>query len=84
MKRVTIALPDEQAAALDRAVAEGNFASPSELVQAAIEDFLTTPVSYDRDALARDIALHKAEKARGEAGYPPEAARAWLRGARPG
>jgi Arc/MetJ-type ribon-helix-helix transcriptional regulator len=82
MKAVTINLPDEQVAALERAVAEGDFASPSELVQAAIEDFLTAPIGYDRDALARDIAEHQAEKARGESGYSAEAARAWLRAAR--
>lgn len=78
MKTVTITLPDEQAAALDRAVADGDFDSPSELVLAAIEDFLTVPVAYDGDALARDIAEHRAEKARGEAGHSLEAARTWL------
>jgi Arc/MetJ-type ribon-helix-helix transcriptional regulator len=68
MKTVTIKLSDEHAAALDRAVAEGDFASPSELVRAAIEGYLTAPIDYDRDALARDIAEHQAEKARGEPG----------------
>lgn len=82
MKSVTIKLPDEQAAALEQAVVEGGFASPDELVRAALEDYLTVPIDYDPDALARDIAGHQAEKARGEAGYTPEAARAWLRDAR--
>jgi Arc/MetJ-type ribon-helix-helix transcriptional regulator len=82
MKTVTIRLPDEQAAALEQAVADGGFASPSELVRVAIEDFLTAPTDYDPDALARDIAEHRAEMARGEAGYSPEEARAWLRDAR--
>ena len=82
MKRVTITLPDEQAAALDRAVANGGFASPSEFVAAAIEDFLTAPVEYEQDALARDIAEHQAAKARGEVGYTADEAREWLLSAR--
>lgn len=82
MKAVTITLPDEQAAALERAVADGGYASPSELVVAAIEDFLTTPVGYDPEALARDVAGHAAEKALGDAGYSPDQARAWLGAAR--
>jgi Arc/MetJ-type ribon-helix-helix transcriptional regulator len=83
VKTIKITLPDEQAAALDRAVADGDFASRAELVLAAIEDFLTMPLAYDPDALARDIAEHRAEKARGEPGYPPEAARTWLGTRRP-
>lgn len=82
MKIVTIKLRDEQAAAIEQAVADGGFASPSELVRAAIEDFLTAPINYDPDALARDVADHQAEKARGDAGYTPETARRWLREAR--
>ena len=78
MKQFTILLPDEQAAALDRAVVEGDFATPSDLIVTAIEEFLGVPFAYDPDALARDIAEHKAEKARGEVGYSPAEARAWL------
>ena len=81
MKTVKIELPDEEAEALARAAAAGGFASPSELARAVIEDFLTTPVEYDREALARDIAQHQAEKQRGEVGLTPEEARAWLRNA---
>jgi Arc/MetJ-type ribon-helix-helix transcriptional regulator len=82
MKIVTISLPDDQAEALDRAVADGGFTSPTELVVAAIEDFRTAPIDYDPDALARDIAEHMAAKSRGDIGLSPEAARAWLRAAR--
>ena len=83
MKIVTISLPDEQAAELDRAVVDGGFTSPAEFVAAAIEDFRAVPIDYDPDALARDIAEHRAAKARGEPGLSPETARAWLRAARP-
>jgi Arc/MetJ-type ribon-helix-helix transcriptional regulator len=83
MKTVRITLPDEQAAALDRAVADGGFESPAEFVVAAVEDFRSAPIEYDADALARDIAEHQAAKARGETGLTPDAARAWLRAARP-
>lgn len=81
MKTVKIELPDEEAEALARAAAAGGFASPSELAKAVIEDFLTAPVEYDREALARDIAQHQAEKQRGEIGLTAEEARAWLRNA---
>jgi Arc/MetJ-type ribon-helix-helix transcriptional regulator len=82
MKIVTIELPDEAAAALERAVADGGFVSPSELVRVAIEDFLTAPVDYNREALARDVAQHRAEKAGGETGCTADEARAWLRATR--
>jgi Arc/MetJ-type ribon-helix-helix transcriptional regulator len=82
MKAVIITLPDDQAAALERAVAEGAFASPSEFVVAAIEDYLAAPVDYDRETLTRDVAQHEAEKARGDAGYSADQARAWLGAAR--
>jgi Arc/MetJ-type ribon-helix-helix transcriptional regulator len=81
MKTVKIELPDEAADALARAAAAGGFASPSELARVVIEDFLIAPVGYDRDALARDIAQHQAEKQRGEVGFTPEEARARLRNA---
>jgi hypothetical protein len=79
MKTVRIELPDEEADALARAAAAGGFASPSELARVVIEDFLISPVDYDPEALARDIAEHQAEKQRGEAGLTLEQARAWLR-----
>jgi Arc/MetJ-type ribon-helix-helix transcriptional regulator len=82
MKAVTITLPDDQAAALERAVADGAFASPSEFVVAAIEDFLADAVGYDPEALTRDVAEHAAAKARGDAGLSPDQARAWLAAAR--
>jgi hypothetical protein len=37
-----------------------------------IEGFLIAPVDYDREALARDVAQHQAEKRRGEVGHTPE------------
>ena len=82
MKTVKIELPDEEADALERAATDGGFASSSELVRAAIEDFLTAPIDYDPEALDRDVAEHQAEKHRGEAGHTPEQARAWLQKAR--
>jgi Arc/MetJ-type ribon-helix-helix transcriptional regulator len=82
MKTVKIELPDEEADALERAAADGGFGSPSDLVRAAIGDFLTAPIDYDAEALARDVAEHQAEKARGGTGYTPDEARAWLRNAR--
>ena len=82
MKTVRIELPDEEADALARAAAVGGFASPSDLARVVIEDFLIAPVDYDRDALARDVERHQAEKRSGVDGLTPEAARAWLRNAR--
>lgn len=82
MKTVTIELPDEEADALARAAEAGGFASSSDLARVVIEDFLVAPVEYDRDALARDIAHHQAEKQRGEVGLTPQEARTWLRNAR--
>ncbi len=69
MKTVKIELPDEDADALERAAMDSGFASSSELVMAAIGDLLTAPIVYDRDALARDVAEHKAAKRRGDVGF---------------
>ena len=77
MRTMTIRLPDLQASALDRAVVEGGYGSADALILAALEDFLER-LAYDPAALERDIARHRAEKARGEAGLDPEASRAWL------
>lgn len=79
MKTVKIEIPDEDADALERAAMEGGFASSSELVLAAIGDLITAPTAYDPDALARDVIEHTAAKRRGDAGFTPEEARAWLR-----
>mgnify|MGYP000849799684 FL=1 len=79
MKTVKIEIPDEDADALERAAMEGGFASSSELVLAAIGDFIAAPIVYDADALERDIAEHMAAKRRGDVGLAPEEARAWLR-----
>jgi Arc/MetJ-type ribon-helix-helix transcriptional regulator len=79
MKTVKIELPDEDADALERAAMDGGFVSSSELVLAAIGDIITAPIAYDPDALARDVAAHKAAKRRGDAGLTPEEARAWLK-----
>lgn len=82
MKTVRIKLPDEEADALERAAADRGFESSSELVRAAIGEFLTAPTDYDAEALAHDVVEHLAEKARGEAGYTPDEARIWLQNAR--
>ena len=82
MKTVKIELPDEDADALERVAVDGGFASSSEFVLAAIGDLITAPIAYDPDALARDVAEHKAAKRRGDAGFTPEEARAWLKASR--
>ena len=79
MKTVKIELPDEDADALERVAVDGGFASSSELVLAAIGDLIAVPIAYDPDALDRDVAEHKAAKRRGDAGFTPEEARAWLK-----
>ncbi len=82
MKTVKIELPDEDADALERVAVDGGFASSSEFVLAAIGDLITAPIAYDPDALVRDVAEHKAAKRRGDAGFTPEEARAWLKASR--
>jgi Arc/MetJ-type ribon-helix-helix transcriptional regulator len=79
VKTVKIELPDEDAAALERAATDGGFASSSELVLAAIGDLIAVPVAYDPDALVRDVAEHQAAKRRGDVGLRSEEARAWLK-----
>ncbi len=68
MKTVKIELPDDKAEALERAATEAGYAFPSELVLAALDDFLAYPAPYDAAALARDIARHEAEKWAGDRG----------------
>lgn len=83
MKTVKIELSDDQAEALERAAADGGFASPSDLVREAIGDLISAaPTAYDEDALARDIASHRAEKDQGERGLTLDQARDWLRAQR--
>jgi Arc/MetJ-type ribon-helix-helix transcriptional regulator len=82
MKTVKIELPDDEADALERAAMDGGFGSSSELVLAAIGDLIAVPTTYDPDALARDVAEHKAAKRRGDVGLTPEEARAWLKATR--
>jgi hypothetical protein len=77
-----IELLDEQAEALERAAADGGFASSSDMVLAAIGDLISTSDAYDPGALAHDVAEHQAAKRRGEPALTPGEARTWLRKAR--
>jgi Arc/MetJ-type ribon-helix-helix transcriptional regulator len=73
MKIVSIKLSDRRAADIDTALASGDYTSISELVDAALEVFLTTDgPSHDR--VEADIDAYEAARARGERPIPGDEA----------
>lgn len=79
MKTVKIELPDEDADALAEAAAVAGYASTDDLVLAVIGDYLAAPVGVSLEQIDRDIAAHKAAKARGVRVYTYEEALEWPR-----
>jgi Arc/MetJ-type ribon-helix-helix transcriptional regulator len=74
MKIVSIRLSEERAAAVEAAVATGGYASPDELVEAALDAFLTEGGGPSADALEADIDAFEARRQAGEKPVPVEQA----------
>ena len=67
IERLTVTLPAEMAAAVKGAVADGDYASSSELVRSALRDWKTKQTAPSRElaALKADISLGLADIAAG-------------------
>jgi len=73
MKIVSITLSERRAADIDAALASGDYASVSELVDAALNLFLATD-GPSQDQVEADIDAYEAARARGERGIPGDEA----------
>ncbi len=60
MKNVSISLTDQHAAAIDAELASGDYASVSEVVRAALRDFLDRPSGPSLKQIDADIARYQA------------------------
>lgn len=81
MKNVSISLTDQHAAEIEARVASGDYASVSEVIRAALREFLGRGVTPDMAQIDRDIAAYRALRAAGEPLVPLAAARDALRDA---
>lgn len=78
MKNVSISLTEQQAAQIDLEIATGDYASVSEVIRAALRDFLNRPLGPDLDQIERDIDAYRAEQAAGIPLIPIDEAEAWI------
>jgi Arc/MetJ-type ribon-helix-helix transcriptional regulator len=65
MKNVSISLTDRHAAEIDMEIAAGGYASVSEVVRAALRDFLTPAIEPDMEQIARDITAYREARSAG-------------------
>ena len=81
MRNVSISLTDQHAAAIESEIASGDYASVSEVVRAALREFLARAPGPDVDIVQRDIAAYLASRDEGRALVDAKTARARLRAA---
>jgi Arc/MetJ-type ribon-helix-helix transcriptional regulator len=74
MKTVSITLSERRAADVDAALASGDVASVSDLVEAALDIFLASKQAPDLERLAADIDEFEEGCARGEQPIPGDEA----------
>ena len=67
MKEVRITLSDDQVAAIEAEIAAGEARSVSELVELALDAYLTPPDMPSREQMLADVAEVEAEPRRAEA-----------------
>ncbi len=67
MKNVSISLTDQHVAEIEAQIASGDYASVSEVVRAALREFLARGRGPDPAQIDRDIAEYLAAQAGGEA-----------------
>jgi putative addiction module CopG family antidote len=66
MKNVSISLTDQHASEIEAQIASGDFASVSEVVRAALRDFLARPPGPSLDQINNDIAAYRSALESGE------------------
>lgn len=67
MKNISISLTDQHASEIEAQIASGDYASVSEVVRAALRDFLSKPPGPSLEQIDRDIAAYRRDL---EAGLP--------------
>ena len=81
MKNVSISLTEQHASEIEAQVSSGDFASVSEVIRAALRDFLGKAPGPSLDQIDRDIADYRGALTRGEALVSPSDARSRLKSA---
>ena len=79
MKNVSISLTDQHAAQIELEIASGGYASVSEVIRAALREYLDRPPGPGLAQIERDIDAFLAEQAAGARGLPADAAFAEIR-----
>ena len=74
MKNVSISLTDQQAAQIELEIASGGYASVSEVIRAALREYLDRPPGPSLAQIERDIDAFLAEQAAGAPLHPIDAA----------
>jgi len=74
MKNVSISLTDHHAAQIELEIAAGGYASVSEVIRAALRDYLDRPPGPGLEAIERDIDAFLADEAAGAQGVPRDEA----------
>jgi putative addiction module CopG family antidote len=69
MKNISISLTDQHAAEIQACIASGDFASVSEVIRAALREFLAVPNGPSMEQIDKDIRDYEAAMARGEPMY---------------
>ena len=59
IKNISISLTDQHASEIEAQIASGDFASVSEVVRAALRDFLSKPPGPSLDQINADIASYR-------------------------
>lgn len=78
MKTVSISLTDQQAAQIEFEIASGGYASVSEVIRAALREYLDRPPGPGLAQIERDIDAFLAEQAAGAPLHPIDEAEAWI------
>lgn len=79
MKNISISLTDQHASEIDAQISTGDYASVSEVIRAALRDFLAKTPGPDLDQIGKDVADYRKAMAAGENLVDPSEARARLR-----
>ncbi len=69
MKNTSISLTDQHAAEIQACIASGDYASVSEVIRAALREFLAVPNGPSMEQIDKDIREYEGSMARGDRLY---------------
>jgi putative addiction module CopG family antidote len=75
LKNISISLTDQHAAEIQACIASGDFASVSEVIRAALREFLNAPIGPSMEQINKDIREFEAHMAAGGKTYTIEEVR---------